>query len=156
MSNKTMTSLIVATATFVFVSVVFRSDIRSFWQQRANLNRVLEDWRTPIAFYGKVVDQSNSPVAGAVVEFVVNDLSREGTTRYNRTSDSRGFFSLIKVTGKALTVTVHKEGYNPSTQNPFTFIYSGENQNYSPNATAPETFILLDDRVSPRREPQDR
>src|SRR5438128_2385625 len=66
----------------------------------------LSDWRTPIQFYGKVVDESGQPVAGATVHFAWNDLSPEGTSRSETESDADGLFSLTGKTGKILTIQI--------------------------------------------------
>jgi hypothetical protein len=72
------------------------------------------DWKQPINFYGRVVDESNEPVAGATVSFEWNDLSPTGTSRDSTTSDSNGSFSLTNRRGKRLYVDVGKEGYYSS------------------------------------------
>jgi len=71
----------------------------------------LYDWKQPINFYGKVIDENGEPVAGATVHFRWNDLSPEGTSDGRATSDRIGLFSLVDRRGKGLTVTVSKEGY---------------------------------------------
>src|SRR5208282_1611522 len=72
------------------------------------------DWKQPINFYGRVVDESNAPVSGASVHFQWNDLSPKGTSDADVTSDNNGFFSLKERHGKYLFVTVSKEGYYSS------------------------------------------
>lgn len=69
------------------------------------------DWKQPINFYGKVVDENNEAVEGASVDFKWTDLSPNGTSQYQTTSDSTGLFSLVNQTGKRLSVTVSKLGY---------------------------------------------
>jgi len=75
------------------------------------------DWRQPINFYGKVLDQSNEPLAGANITFVWNDMSEKGTSEANTTSDGNGLFSLNERRGKRLYVEVGKQGYYNSHQN---------------------------------------
>lgn len=72
------------------------------------------DWKQPINFYGRVVDESNEPVSDASAHFVWNDLSAEGTSEADATSDANGIFSLFNRTGKRLLVSVSKEGYYSS------------------------------------------
>lgn len=70
------------------------------------------EWKTPIEFYGRVVDQSNQPVADARVVF---NWTAVGDSRDSRTtSDTNGLFRLSGVTGKNLGVRVSKEGYRQS------------------------------------------
>ena len=69
------------------------------------------DWKQPINFYGRVVDENNVPVANANAHFQWTDLSPTGTSQADAKSDSKGFFSLVGRTGKYMTVTVNKDGY---------------------------------------------
>lgn len=69
------------------------------------------DWKQPINFYGKVVDENNQPVEGASVDFKWTDLSLNGTSQYHTTSDANGLFSMVNQTGKRLSVTASKSGY---------------------------------------------
>ena len=68
-------------------------------------------WKMPISFYGKVVDQSGQAVSGARVDFAWNDLSGEGTSKSHIVTDGQGGFSLTGQTGKILQVDVSKDGY---------------------------------------------
>jgi hypothetical protein len=52
------------------------------------------DWKTPIEFYGKVVDERSTPVPEASVTFLWTDLSTEGSSQRKTLSDERGMFSL--------------------------------------------------------------
>lgn len=69
------------------------------------------DWKQPINFYGKVLDENNQPVEGASVDFKWTDLSPNGTSEYHATSDSSGLFSMVNQTGKRLSVTASKPGF---------------------------------------------
>jgi hypothetical protein len=104
--------------------------------------QVQNEWRTPIEFYGKVLDESNNPVMGAEVNFSVNDLSAEGTSFYHKVSDGNGLFSLTGITGKAMTANVSKEGYYAYAPHGLAFNYAGENQNFVPDAGNPVVFRL--------------
>lgn len=105
-------------------------------------DRSFDEWRTPINFYGKVVDESNSPVEGASITFGWTDLSDEGYSRTATTSDANGLFSLDGRMGKHLSVGVNKEGYYTSKSNVGSFFYAGENENFIPNPGAPVIFHL--------------
>ena len=69
------------------------------------------EWKQPINFYGKVVDQDGMPIEGASVDFSWTDLSPEGTSQHHTVSDSSGLFAMLNQRGKRLSVTARKEGY---------------------------------------------
>ena len=69
------------------------------------------DWKRPINFYGRVVDENSLPVSDASIHFTWNDTSEKGTSDADTTSDSNGSFSLTNRRGKAMTVSVSKAGY---------------------------------------------
>jgi len=100
------------------------------------------EWRTPIEFYGKVVDENTNPVANEDIHFVWTDLSPQGTTEKQTLSDENGLFLLRNVTGKALGVQVSKMGYYAYKTFPVGFFYAGENQNFVPDAANPIIFRL--------------
>jgi hypothetical protein len=96
--------------------------------EREKAKRLLEEnelntWRTPIEFYGRVIDESNNVVSGAQIDFSCNDLSKAGTTDYHTTSDGNGFFSLQNVTGKLLVIAISKDGYYTSKSDNNSFEY---------------------------------
>jgi len=100
------------------------------------------EWRTPIQFYGKVVDQNGSPLSDATVELSCNDFSFSGTSNYRRTSDSNGMFSISRIRGKLLVVNVAKNGFYTSRADNNAFYYAGQNVNFTPNRAKPEVFHL--------------
>jgi hypothetical protein len=104
------------------------------------------DWKTPIEFYGKVVDERGVPVREAGVQFMWTDLSTEGTSTRETSSDSQGLFSLSGVRGKRLVVTsVTKDGYYTSARsNRFSFEYANPHEiNYHvPDPRDPVIFHL--------------
>ncbi len=69
------------------------------------------DWKQPINFYGRVVDESNEPVVAANIHFTWNDISEKGTSDTDLKSDNDGLFSLTGRRGKAISVTASKDGY---------------------------------------------
>jgi hypothetical protein len=68
-------------------------------------------YNTPIAFWGKAVDETGQPVAGATVQYVASDKFFGDGSDYNATSDPNGLFSLSGVKGLSLSVNVRKAGY---------------------------------------------
>lgn len=105
------------------------------------------EWRTPIKFYGKVVDERGAPVPNATVELSCNDLSFSGTSNYRRSSESNGLFSISNIRGKLLVVNVAKKGFYTSKADNDAFYYAGQNVNFTPNAAKPELFHLR--RIGP-------
>jgi hypothetical protein len=101
-------------------------------------------WKMPIEFYGKVVDERNQTIGGAKTTFVWNDLSNEGSSQSETQSDENGLFSLQNVTGKILSVTVEKSGYYSSKMDPYGFDYAAfwEENFYQPNPSDPVVFHL--------------
>jgi protocatechuate 3,4-dioxygenase beta subunit len=69
------------------------------------------DWKQPINFYGKVVDENEQPVEGASAYLNWTDLSANGTSEYQTVSDASGLFSMENRKGKRLSVTASKAGY---------------------------------------------
>jgi cytoskeletal protein RodZ len=101
------------------------------------------EWRTPIEFYGEVVDENTNPVAGAQIDFDANDTSAEGTSFFHTQSDANGLFSIKNIQGKILGVKVSKEGYySYAPAVGLTFWYAGANQNFVPDAGNPVVFRL--------------
>lgn len=109
-------------------------------------------WRTPIEFYGMVVDEQNNPVSGAQIEFDANDTSVEGTSFYHTDSDANGHFSIKNIEGKVLGVKVNKEGYYSYTPPVgLTFWYAGgEVQTFIPDVANPVVFRLKKKGVAER------
>jgi hypothetical protein len=104
----------------------------------------LSDWRTPISFYGKVIDQDGSPIEGAAVQLSWNDTSPEGTSKRFVLSDAKGQFSLTNVEGKILVVAVSKDGYFTSriAQNSFEYASKAEPNYHVPDRQKPVLFRL--------------
>lgn len=108
------------------------------------------EWKMPIRFYGRVVDENQQPVGDAKVHFQWTDLSGNGTTEADTATDQQGLFQVDNVQGKRLLVRVSKPGYYPSDPrnrlsfefaNPFEEIY------YQPKSTAPVLFYLRKQRA---------
>jgi hypothetical protein len=111
-------------------------------KQAAINEQNLNEWKTPIEFYGIVEDESNNVIAGAKIDFECNDLSPEGTSFYQTHSDVNGAFSIKNISGKLLRVTVSKAGYYAYQPNGAFFYYAGQNQNFVPDAGRPVVFYL--------------
>lgn len=111
-------------------------------EREADVERGKEEWRTAIAFYGKVVDENGNPVSDAKIHFGTTDLSPSGNSSYQRTSAANGLFSISGIRGKLLTVKATKEGYSSSKRDNDSFYYAGQNVNFAPDSNSPVIFHL--------------
>jgi hypothetical protein len=103
-------------------------------------------WRgkVEIEFYGKVVDEKNLPVAGAMIKLSRGDLSPAGTTQVGVQSDADGLFSLTGVVGRGLNVSVEKMGYYTSKLNRYSYEYAefSDRNFHQPEPSNPVIFHL--------------
>lgn len=107
------------------------------------------EWKMPIRFYGKIIDDNSAPVPGARVHFQWTDLSGKGTTEADTATDQHGLFQLDDVHGKRLLVRVGKPGYyssDPRNRLSFEFANPFEEIYYQPNPTTPVLFYLRKQR----------
>jgi hypothetical protein len=102
----------------------------------------LNEWRTPIEFYGKVVDENTNPVVDAEIEFDCNDTSPKGTSFYHSQSDLNGLFSIRDIQGKIMGVKVTKKGYYASRKDNNNFEYGDQYSHFVPKAGEPVIFHL--------------
>jgi hypothetical protein len=110
--------------------------------QQTGIDKNLE-WGMPINFWGRVVDESNEPIANANVHFEWNDISKKGTSDASTKSDSNGFFSLTERRGKRLYVDVGKEGYySGGDARNATFEYAQPEMRFVPDQNNPVVFHL--------------
>jgi len=109
-------------------------------EMKQTSEEVNNQWRAPIDFYGKVVDQNGNPVFGANIAFGLNNL--DGQSTIETISDELGLFSLTGRQGKHLSVRIGKEGYSISKLNPTGFFYAGSNEDFVPDVGNPVTFYL--------------
>lgn len=101
-------------------------------------------WKTPISFYGRIVDQYSNPVAAVNVTFTVTDLSVKGNSEYQTKSDANGLFMLSGIKGKHLMVYFSKDGYYQSRAEGSAFDYNdiASGSQYKPDSNHPELFHL--------------
>lgn len=101
------------------------------------------EWKQPISFYGKVVDENEQPVSGASVVFKWNDLSASGTSSAEASSAGDGLFSLRGQLGKRLYVQIAKDGYYNYPSNPVAFEYANPADGlFTPDPNHPVVFHL--------------
>lgn len=103
--------------------------------------------QTPINFWGKVVDESGQPVPGATIELSTVDkslgeLMQNGGSRYKKTSDSNGLFSISGIKGAALFVSTSKEGYYNTGESGRMIGYAILNENAPPTPDMPAVLTL--------------
>ena len=109
--------------------------------------RILAIFNTPIAFYGKVVDEAGQVVSGAKVTFSVNDkFWQERGTHFESSSDENGLFSLTNVRGAAVYVKVVRDDYHTLTQ-PSTFMFyrlnSPTNRSFGDRVKSQGGWVLI-------------
>lgn len=122
------------------------SDPRWEWWNRMEKIDPSFEWKMPINFYGRVVDQDDQPVSGAAIRFLWNDTSARGTSKAETTSDASGRFSLLNKKGKALSVKVSKDGYHTlegSSGVGFEYAAFFEGNYHRPDPMNPVIFRLL-------------
>jgi hypothetical protein len=118
------------------------------WEERRRLRR--EDpqyeWKTPIEFYGKVLDQNEQPVPGVEVSMNWTDMSPNGTSAATVTTDAEGRFSITGIQGKNFGVrSLKKDGYLEAVKsNPRSFEYAGfwKPTYHEPDPNKPVIFHL--------------
>jgi hypothetical protein len=80
-------------------------------ERKAVLGQIETAFRTPIAFYGKVIDQYGEPVPHAAIGYTAISKFNAPGTGYSITADESGNFEISEVSGIALSVGVKKNGY---------------------------------------------
>jgi hypothetical protein len=114
-------------------------------QQAFSNSHYVDDWRKPIAFYGKVVDESGKPLGGVEVLLEWNDVSPSGSSRQKQFTDTDGLFSLTGVSGRLLTVKIEKSQYSVVRKDAqFSFEYARQHEpNYHrPDSSRPKLFKM--------------
>jgi hypothetical protein len=111
-------------------------------------HKIEEMFKTPIEFYGRVVDENKNPVAGADISFSWNKLTvshQFETGQSNAKTDENGLFSLEGQNGEGLDVRVSKSGYYTAKSNTMSFRYSQLSGMpiYVPDRNNPVIFFLV-------------
>lgn len=105
------------------------------------------EYKAPISFYGKVVDESGNPIERVAVKISWTDANKQtGASSRAVMSDANGLFSIKDVHGISLSVMdMDKEGYTKSiAQNKFLFKYGWfpDPSYHSPDSNNPVTFVM--------------
>ena len=121
-----------------------REEAVKLWLERTERDHKA-DWKMPIRFYGRVVDQQMVAVPNARVHFQWTDLSSKGSSEADAATDSNGSFTFQGAQGKRLKVLVSKDGYYNSadtSMRSFEFSNPGEEIYYEPDSSHPVVFRL--------------
>jgi hypothetical protein len=116
----------------------------NWWRQMKKLDPKFE-WKMPLNFYGKVIDEAGQAVPGAKVRFQWTDMSAAGTSEEFAQTDAQGMFSLTARKGKNLGVYVSKDGYHAVRDGKGNFEYAAffEPNYIEPDPKNPVTFQLI-------------
>lgn len=79
--------------------------------ENAQREKLTSLYSTPIAVYGKVIDDDGNPVPSATVEIGIADSPMQTGSKYEMLSGADGRFSLAGVRGIAFSASAVKEGY---------------------------------------------
>ena len=116
------------------------------WKEREVKRRIDPEyeWKMPINFFGRVVDENEQPVPSAKVELSWTDLSQAGSSQAQTTTDAQGFFSLLNQTGRHLEVRVSKDGYYTLKRQQISFDYAAfwEADYHVPDPNNPVLFHI--------------
>jgi uncharacterized repeat protein (TIGR03803 family) len=107
--------------------------------------RIMDAMQSPIAFFGKVVDEKSNVLSSANVAFRWTDLLARGfECTSTAQSDSNGLFSLRDKQGSSLAVSVGKDGYYGTHSSQQTFKYSKMegDARHTPDSQNPVVFQL--------------
>ena len=111
-------------------------------QQKAFIGAFL----TPISFWGKVVDERGDAIPRATVKLSANNNPNPigQSSKYERSSDEHGLFSITGIHGIALSVEVMKEGYYQTTESRgvANYVLKNNSDRPTPTAESPAVFVL--------------
>lgn len=125
---------------------VYKTDPQWVWWNEQSERDPQFEWKMPISFFGKVVDEQGQPVSGTKVTLQWTDLSQSGTTEKTLISGADGRFELTGVTGKNLAVIqIQKDGYyraDSAVQQSFEYAAFFEASYHRPDRGNPVVFRL--------------
>lgn len=107
---------------------------------------MLAAYATPIAFYGKVVDEAGNPVPDAKIKLGTTDNPAGDGSYHYQTSDHAGFFELHGARGLGVAIWVSKDGYYTTEgSRGRNFVYGGVRGVHDPVNPTPDNpaiFVL--------------
>jgi len=112
-----------------------------WWRKMKNADPNFE-YKRPIAFYGKVVDDAGNVIVDANI--VVSIAGIDGDKEVTVKSNSQGLFALKDLKGKFVTVGMDKRGYGrgPQSYGTFEFAEFFSERFYEPDPNNPVVFVL--------------
>jgi hypothetical protein len=117
---------------------------KAMWQWREAMGKADPGYayKTPIEFYGKVVDQNGQLVAGATVDLEWTGIRGEALDKATKITGTDGRFVLTGVQGKLLVVRVHKADCisQVSAQGDYDFADFSAHNFYMPDSNNPIVF----------------
>lgn len=135
-----------------FARTPFQGTSDPRWE-KWKLGRALDpayEWKTPIEFYGMVLDESDKPVENAQVEIEwsgTTELHRsESVGRRTQFSNAEGLFEITGIRGKMMLVDVKKDGYfkqKPPNNGRFEYAGFWEPTFIEPERDNPVVFRLI-------------
>jgi hypothetical protein len=111
----------------------------------AQQQRFLALFDTPISFFGRVVDETGSPVSQAVAAMSAANVPYGNGSKHEKLSDDSGLFEIVGIRGAELYVEVKKDGYYQTENSRRNFRYAGPPSNVVvalPTKETPATFVL--------------
>lgn len=122
------------------------TSIRSSSDGNSSIKHVIDALTTPIVFYGKVIDQNGIPVADADITCSVIDKFDANGSKYQRTGEKDGSFTIRGIHGAVLVVGVSKAGYYQiphKSDGSFAYgIESDSTRRAPPTVDEPAIFVL--------------
>lgn len=108
----------------------------------------------PIAFWGRVVDETGAPIESVEVEFSASSRFASSPSSYSTTSDGDGRFSIQGIKGSALHVELRKAGYYRVPNQSYATIaygYAADSKDSRPPPTRsrPAEFVLRKVKLAP-------
>ncbi|MFL6515978.1 MAG: carboxypeptidase-like regulatory domain-containing protein, partial [Chthoniobacterales bacterium] len=118
------------------------TDVRWKWWNDMKKADPNFEWKVPIAFYGRVVDENGRTVSDATVRYGWNDVA--GSHEQHTATNGAGVFAIDGLRGKILSVDVSKPGYHSSRSDRHSFEFAAffEPDYYKADAQRPITFHL--------------
>lgn len=109
---------------------------------KSKIAKIVQAFSASISFWGKVIDQHGDPVPGATVHYSAADKYFKDGSKYEGTSDAEGLFSISKIRGAGLFVSVAKQGYYGTKQSGGSFGYGVPSGGSPPSKQNPAVFVL--------------
>ena len=109
---------------------------------KEKLAKIDRAFSAPIEFYGRVIDQTGTPIEGAKVHYSAANHYFGSSSNYQGVSDRRGLFSLTGIKGAGLYVSVSKDGYQGTKQSGDGFGYGVPSGRPAPSKDEPAIFVL--------------